>query len=56
MIKILLAVVAALTVLLGVHMMFELVAAATLIGVFAVAAKVLETGMHYRPRLVARLA
>jgi hypothetical protein len=54
-IKILAVILAALMVL-GVHLVFEIGCAATVIAAFAVAGRVMETGMRCVPRCVVRVA
>jgi hypothetical protein len=48
-VKILLAVLAALVVLLGVHMALELAAAATVVAAFAVGGRAMENGWRIVP-------
>lgn len=55
MIKILAAVLAALTMVLGVHLMFAIALAVTAVALFAVVGKARETGWRWPPRVV-RLA
>lgn len=50
MIKILAVVLAALSVVLGVHLVLELAVTGTLVGVFAVAARAMEYGVRCVPR------
>lgn len=52
MIRILAVVLAALTVVLGVHLVFAIVLGATAVALFAVGGKVLETGWRCTPRAV----
>jgi hypothetical protein len=55
-VKFLAVVLAALTVLLGVHLMFAAVLTVTVVAAFAVVGRAMETGIRCVPRPAARLA
>ena len=54
MTKILAAVLAALTMLLGVHLMFAMVLTVAVVAAFAVGGRVMETGIRCVPRPAVR--